>query len=100
MDFSCSPLWCNLYLFSYEIKFIQRLVTRLDKIEIRSKFTYAFRYIDDLFWLNMSEANMFLDPLQPRIMDHSTLLKSKLRCLSFQLFTQVLHQNTNHEYLG
>ena len=22
---SCSPLWCNLYLFSYEIMIIQRL---------------------------------------------------------------------------
>ena len=61
---SCSPLWCNLYLFSYEIKFIQRL-GRLGKIEIMSKFKYAFRYIEDLFWLNVGEANMFLDPLQP-----------------------------------
>jgi hypothetical protein len=25
MDFSCSPLWCNTYLLSYEVRFIQRL---------------------------------------------------------------------------
>ena len=25
MGFSCSPIWYNMYLLSYEIKFIQRL---------------------------------------------------------------------------
>ena len=69
MGFSCSPLWCNLYLMSYEIKFIQRLA-RLGKIEIMSKFKHAFRYIDDLCWLNIGNANEFLNPLQPRNMDN------------------------------
>ena len=69
MGFSCSPLWCNLYLLSYEIKFIQRLA-RLGRSDIMSKFKYAFRYIDDLCWLNVGMANIFLDPLQPRNMDN------------------------------
>ena len=69
MDFSCSPLWCNLYLLSYEIKFIQRLA-RLRKTYIMSKFKFSFRYIDDLCWLNLRDARIFLDPKQPRIPDN------------------------------
>ena len=69
MGFSCSPLWCNLYLLSYEIRFIQRLA-RLGKTEIMSKFKYAFRYIDDLCWLNVGEAHMFLNPKQPKHKDN------------------------------
>ena len=65
MGFSCSPLWCNLYLMSYEIKFIQRLA-KLGKMDIMEKFKHAFRYIDDLCWLNNGNAQIFLDPLQPR----------------------------------
>ena len=69
MGFSCSPLWCNLYILSYEIKFIQRLA-KLGQTEIMSKFKCAFRYIDDLCWLNVREVGIFLNPSQPRIMDN------------------------------
>ena len=69
MGFSCSPLWCNLYLMSYEIKFIQRLA-RLGRTDILARFNYAFRYIDDLCWINVGNAQLFLDPTQPRTMDN------------------------------
>ena len=69
MGFSYSPLWCNLYLMSHEIKFIQRLA-RLGLTTTLAKFKHAFRYIDDLCWINVSEANLFLDPTQPRHMDN------------------------------
>ena len=69
MGFSCSPLWCNLYLLSYEIKFIQRLA-RLGKADMMTKFQFAFRYIDDLCWLNVGNAEIFLDPQQPRTPDN------------------------------
>ena len=69
MGFSCSPLWCNLYLMSYEIKFIQRLAS-LGRTDIMTKFAHAFRYIDDLCWLNVGNAQVFLDPTQPRVMSN------------------------------
>ena len=69
MGFSCSPLWCNLYLMSYEIRFIQRLA-KLGRRDIMSQFEYAFRYIDDLCWLNVGNAQIFLDPTQPRDMSN------------------------------
>jgi hypothetical protein len=66
MGFSCSPLWCNLYLLSYEIRFIQRLA-RLGKTYLMNKFKFAFMYIDDLCWLNVGDAGLFLDPTQPKL---------------------------------
>lgn len=65
MGFSCSPLWCNLYLLSYEIKFIQRLA-KLGRTDLLSKFQHAFRYIDDICWLNVTTPMTFLCPSQPR----------------------------------
>ena len=54
---------------SYEIKFIQRLA-RLGKTTILAKFKHVFRYIDDLCWVNVGEANLFLDPTQSRYVDN------------------------------
>ena len=65
MGFACSPLWCNIYLLSYETRFVQRLA-RLGRKDLMSKFQFAYRYIDDLCWLNVKNPQVFLDPLQPR----------------------------------
>jgi hypothetical protein len=69
MGFSCSPLWCNIYLMTYEVQFIQRLA-RLGWKDLLSKFQYAFRYIDDICWLNVGESQNFLSPTQPRTADN------------------------------
>ena len=66
MGFSCSPLWCNIYLLYYELMFIMRL-TRLGRADLISKFQSVFCYIDDLCWLNTGNPNEFLNPLEPRI---------------------------------
>ena len=65
MGFSCSPVWCNMYLMSYEIKFIQRLAT-LGRRDLLSKFQTPFRYIDDLCLINVQNPKAFLSPEQPR----------------------------------
>jgi hypothetical protein len=69
MGFSCSPIWCNLYLASYEIQFIQRLA-RLGRMDLLSKFKYAYRYIDDLCFINAQNPRDFLSPSQPRTQDN------------------------------
>ena len=65
MGFSCSPLWCNTYLLFYEIGFIQRLA-KLGRIDLMQRFQYAFRYIDDLCWINTTAPMEFLSPQQER----------------------------------
>jgi hypothetical protein len=52
MGFSCSPIWYNMYLLSYEIKFIQHLA-RLGRKDLLLKFQTPFRYIDDLCLINV-----------------------------------------------
>ena len=69
MGFSCSPLWCNVYLLHYEINFIQRLA-RLGRSDLLGLFKHAFRYIDDLCWLNTINPQQFLDPEQQRTKDN------------------------------
>jgi hypothetical protein len=63
MGFSCSPIWCNMYLLAYEIKFIQRL-RRLGRHDLMAKFKFAFRYIDDLCFINIVNPRDFLSPEQ------------------------------------
>jgi len=69
MGFSCSPLWCNIYLISYKVRFIQRLAS-LGRKDLLNKFQYAFRYIDDICWINVGNSQEFLDPQQPRTSDN------------------------------
>jgi len=69
MGFSCSPLWCNLYLMHYEIQFIQRLA-KLGRKDIMSQFKNAYRYIDDLCWINTNNPYDFISPQQKRTLDN------------------------------
>ncbi|KAG0568196.1 hypothetical protein KC19_6G001700 [Ceratodon purpureus] len=69
MGFSCSPLWCNIYLMTYEVKFIQRLAS-MGRKDLLNKFRYAFRYIDDICWVNVGNPQDFLSPEQPRTPDN------------------------------
>lgn len=62
MSFSCSPLWCNLYFVSYEIKFVQR-IARLQQHHLLPLFEAAYRYIDDLCILNNLVSHSSLIPL-------------------------------------
>jgi hypothetical protein len=65
MGFSYSPIWCNMYLVSYEIQLIQRLAT-LGRVDLLSKFKYAFWYIDDHCFINVQKPRDFLSPQQSR----------------------------------
>ena len=66
MGFSCSLLWCNIYLMTYEVRFIQRLA-KLSQRDLMTKFSHAFQYIDNIYWLNVGNLMDFLSPTQPRI---------------------------------
>lgn len=69
MGFSCSPLWCNLYLLSFEVRFIQRLAS-LRRYDLMARFQFAFRYIDDICWINVHNPQEFLSPDQPQCEDN------------------------------
>ena len=48
---NCVPILADLFVYSYEADFIQRLVRKNEKKFARS-FNFTFHYIDDVFSLN------------------------------------------------
>ena len=53
MGTNCTPLLVDLFLYSYEAYFIQRLLKENEKKLARS-FSFTFLYIDDVLSLNNS----------------------------------------------
>ena len=60
MGTTCAPLLADLFLYSYEADFIQRLLKRNEKKLARS-INFTFRYIDDVLSLNNSRFGDFVD---------------------------------------
>jgi hypothetical protein len=70
---NCAPLLADLFLYSYEADFIQRLVKKNEKKLARS-FNFTFCYIDDVLSLNNSRFSDYFDRIYPLI-KHSSMLK-------------------------
>lgn len=46
----------------YEINFVKNLA-ELGRVDLIAKFVHVFRYIDDLCWLNVTDAHYFLSQI-------------------------------------
>jgi hypothetical protein len=64
MGTSCAPLLADLFLYSYEAYFIQRLLKKNEKKLARS-FNFTFHCIDDVLSLNNSRFGDFVDRIYP-----------------------------------
>jgi hypothetical protein len=64
MDTKCAPLLADLFLYSHEADFIQRLLKKNEKKLVRS-FNFTFRYIDDVLSLNNFSFGDFVDRIYP-----------------------------------
>ena len=64
MGTTCAPLLADLFLYSYEADFIQRILKKNEKKLARS-FNFTFRYIDDVLSLNNSKFGDFVDRIYP-----------------------------------
>jgi hypothetical protein len=51
MDTNCAPLLADLFLYSYEAEFVQKLLQENNKTLVVS-FNHTFRYIDDVVSIN------------------------------------------------
>jgi hypothetical protein len=54
MGTNCAPLLADLFLYSYESEFLQKLV-RDKKIHEARAFNFTYRYIDDVLSINNSK---------------------------------------------
>jgi hypothetical protein len=64
MGTNCAPLLANLFLYSYESKFLQNLV-RDKKIHEARAFNFTYRYIDDVLSINNPRFAEFLPLIYP-----------------------------------
>ena len=61
---SCTPLLADLFLYSYEVDFIQGIL-KLNKKKLVRSFNFMFRYIDDVLSLNNTRFCDFVDRIYP-----------------------------------
>ena len=64
MGTNCAPLLADLFLYSYESEFIQKLV-KDKKIHEARAFNFTYRYIDDVLSINNSRFAEFLSLIYP-----------------------------------
>ena len=61
---NCAPLLADLFLYSYESEFLQKLV-KDKKIHDARAFNFTYRYIDDVLSINNSRFSEFLPLIYP-----------------------------------
>ena len=64
MGTNCAPLTADLFLYSYESEFLQKLV-KDKKIHEARAFNFKYRYIDDILSINDSRFAEFLPLIYP-----------------------------------
>ena len=61
----CAPLLANLFLYSYEAEFVQRLL-QAGKKHLAQQFNFTYRYIDDVLSLKNTKFAEYLEFIYPR----------------------------------
>ena len=64
MGTNCAPLLADLFLYSYESEFLQKLV-KDKKMQEARPFNFTYRYIDDVLSINNSRFAEFLPLIYP-----------------------------------
>jgi hypothetical protein len=60
MGTNCTPLFADLFLYSYGTDFLQELLKK-NEMKLARSFNFTFRYIDDVLLLNNSRFGDFVD---------------------------------------
>ena len=66
MGTNCAPLLADLCLYTYENKFLDKLIEE-SKRKLARKFNLSYRYIDDLISFNNKRFNEFISESTPKI---------------------------------
>ena len=65
MGTNCAPLLAGLFLYSYEVEFVQSLL-QAGKKHLAQQFNFTYRYIDDVLTLNNKKIAVYLEFIYPR----------------------------------
>ena len=80
MGTNCSPLLADLFLYSYENEFLDKLIKE-GKRKLARKFNLSYRYIDDLISFNNKRFKEFISDIHPKELTESTSVASYLNLL-------------------
>ena len=75
MGTNCAPLLADIFLYSYETKFIQSLLSTGRK-QLASRFNFTYRYIDDVLSINNPEFENYLGQMYPVELEIKDMTKS------------------------
>ena len=64
MGTNCAPLLADLFLYSYENEFLDKLIKE-GKRKLVRKFNLSYRYIDDLIFFNNKRFKEFISDIYP-----------------------------------
>ena len=65
MGTNCAPLLADLFLYSYENEFLDKLIKE-GKRKLARKFNLSYRYIDDLISFNNKRLKEFISDIYPK----------------------------------
>jgi hypothetical protein len=63
MGINCAPLLVDLFLYSYEVEFIQNLLHEKKIKFLAVAFNSTFRYIDDVLSINNNQFHVYVDSI-------------------------------------
>ena len=70
MGTNCAPLLADLFLYSYESEFLDKLVKE-GKRKLARKFNLSYRYTDDLISLNNKRFKELISDIYPKELRNS-----------------------------
>ena len=65
MGTNCAPLLADLFLYSYENEFLDKLIKE-GKRKLARRFNLSYRYIDDLISFNNTRFKEFISDIYPK----------------------------------
>ena len=65
MGTNCAPLLADLFLYSYENEFLDKLIKE-GKRKLARRFNLSYRYIDDLISFNNERFKEFISDIYPK----------------------------------
>ena len=65
MGTNCAPLLADLFLYSYENEFLDKLIKE-SKRKLARRFNLSYRYIDDLISFNNKRFKEFISDIYPK----------------------------------
>ena len=75
MGTNCAPLLADLFLYSYENEFLDKLIEK-GKRKLARKFSLSYRYIDDLISFNNKRFKEFISDIYPTELIISEIMES------------------------